>query len=90
MRRNQIIQSDFYKQPDWKDWYFVPWAGWFYNLIIVNNDEQKAEMLRRRKEVWDFMIEQTEARYYVNRGSFPGFHFESPRDAALYKLKFYL
>lgn len=78
----QVLSNGFFNRPNsLKDWHFVP-------AVDYSGMEDMFERITHRKIVHDFIREESEGRFFVDRTSKPGYWFESPRDALLYKLKF--
>ena len=80
--RKQVLPDKFYDLNGPKLWHKVP-AVPFYSLYPDLLERNAA-----RADVSYFIRDETKGRFYVDRTSQPGYYFEDPRDAMLYKLKY--
>lgn len=80
--RKQILGDLFYNTLDGLNtWYFVP-------AVDYSGMHDMIERVKHRSIVNDFIRVEAEGRFFVDRTSKPGYWFETPRDAMLYKLRF--
>ncbi|MNK83292.1 hypothetical protein D3C87_1030970 [compost metagenome] len=80
--RKQVLDDYFFNTVDGlNNWHFVA-------AVDYSGVHDMLERIRHRKAVHDFIREDAEGRFFVDRTSRPGYWFENPRDAMLYKLRF--
>lgn len=80
--RKQVLDDDFFNKANGlRDWHFV-------SAVDYSDMHDMIERIRHRKIVHEFIRVESEGRFFIDRSSRPGYWFENPHDAIVYKLRF--
>jgi len=87
-RRNQILSTEFHANGYRATWHYQPWGPLQQPIVLASGPEDYDRKRQEQLALNKFLQLEALGRFFVDRTSRPGYWFEHPHDAMLYKLRF--